>query len=333
MAGPLDPTYGVAFVTLFLATMQTLRDGVNPGLSFLSLVSQGLLDAEDHGLWTAPASRYVNLNVRPVAKVVCVVILETLQIVFYFYGMYWNLIDNFAVFAALDVIIWQDSAQLLFGYLSAFIVQMYFGYCIYMLNPKGKIVPATIVLLGLASPGSAIDVRTRQLGFFSHLSSSEPIITTQSASTLACDIVITSALVFTLRGKKGEIASTNSLLSTLIINAVNRGVLTAICATINMILFIVRPNTFYFFLGLIPSGKLYMNSMLATLNTREHLRNKAGIVQSMSLANLSSVGGINSVHQPDNSRSNMGMGIALTEETFTDRNQTDGNLKGGYIAY
>jgi hypothetical protein len=59
-----------------------------------------------------------------------------------------------------------------------------------------------------------------------------------------------------------------------------------------------------------------MNSMLATLNTREHLRNKAGIVQSMSLANLSSVGGINSVHQPDNSRSNMGMGIALTEETF-----------------
>ncbi|KAJ7275812.1 hypothetical protein C8J57DRAFT_1505120 [Mycena rebaudengoi] len=158
------------------------------------------------------------------------------------------------------------------------------------------------------SPGSAIaqTVRTRQLGFFSHLSSSEPIITTQSASTLACDIVITSALVFTLRGKKGEIKrslyslyyllivlnpsnnSTNSLLSTLMINAVNCGVPTAICATINMILFIVRPNTFYFFLGLIPSGKLYMNSMLATLNTREHLRNKANIVQSMSFANVSS---------------------------------------------
>ncbi|KAJ7770948.1 hypothetical protein DFH07DRAFT_768672 [Mycena maculata] len=41
-----------------------------------------------------------------------------------------------------------------------------------------------------------------------------------------------------------------------------------------MTLFLVKPGIFYFFIGLIPSGKLYMNSMLATLNTRDHIRNK-----------------------------------------------------------
>ncbi|KAJ7079224.1 hypothetical protein C8R43DRAFT_1053206, partial [Mycena crocata] len=43
---------------------------------------------------------------------------------------------------------------------------------------------------------------------------------------------------------------------------------------VTMVLFLVLPDTFWFFLGLAPSSKLYMNSMLATLNTRQRIRNK-----------------------------------------------------------
>ncbi|KAJ7149010.1 hypothetical protein C8R43DRAFT_1128772 [Mycena crocata] len=38
--------------------------------------------------------------------------------------------------------------------------------------------------------------------------------------------------------------------------------------------FLVLPDTFWFFLGLAPSTKLYMNSMLATLNACQRIRNK-----------------------------------------------------------
>ncbi|KAJ7174962.1 hypothetical protein C8R43DRAFT_1118994 [Mycena crocata] len=52
--------------------------------------------------------------------------------------------------------------------------------------------------------------------------------------------------------------------------AVNRGVITMVTALLNMILFLTQPGTFYFMLMLLISGKFYMNSMLAMLNTRQH---------------------------------------------------------------
>ncbi|KAJ7218204.1 hypothetical protein C8J57DRAFT_1395387 [Mycena rebaudengoi] len=313
MADPFESTYGVAFITLFLATI---------------LYGIGLLQTFLYFHWY-PKDRWTVKT-----TVVIVVILETMQIVFYLDALYFRLIDNFGKFPDLDIISWQDSAQLLFGHLSAFIVQMYFGYCISVLNPRAKIVSATIVLLGLVSLGSAIAqiIRTRQVGFYSSLKLEKPItVTTQSASTLACDIVITAALVYTLRGSKSDIKGTNTMLSALIVNAVNRGMLTAVSALINMTLFVVRPDTFYFFLGLVPSGKLYMNSMLATLNSREHVRSKAGNWESMSLGPFSSSRG-EAAQPPEISRPNVAMGVMLTQESFTrGHHQADAIIKGGYI--
>jgi hypothetical protein len=85
---------------------------------------------------------------------------------------------------------------------------------------------------------------------------SKAILTTQSAVTLTCDVVITAALTHVLKGTQGGIEvlvvvpslvlttnitnscsqSTRSIITTLIINAVSRGVLTALCAAVNMIL-------------------------------------------------------------------------------------------------
>ncbi|KAJ7802421.1 hypothetical protein B0H14DRAFT_3155036 [Mycena olivaceomarginata] len=237
MASPLAPTYGVAFVTFFLATMQVLP------LFGTILYGMGLIQGYLYFHWYPKD--------QPVIKtiVVCLLIFETMQIVLYFDGLYLNLIDNFGNPIALDTIFcfWtgacrQDSAQLLFGYLSAFLVQMYFGYCIYILNPKNKFISAVTILLGLTSLGTAIaqTVRTVQIGQFSLLDEIKPIITTQSASTLACDIVITTALIYTLRGKRNSIESSNSIIATLMINAVNRGALTALCAALNMILFLAK---------------------------------------------------------------------------------------------
>ncbi|KAJ7712918.1 hypothetical protein B0H14DRAFT_3902112 [Mycena olivaceomarginata] len=264
MASSLDPTYGAAFVAFFLATL---------------LYGMGLIQAYLYFHWY-PEDRW---GIK--TMVVCVMISETMQITLYFAALYLHLIDGFGNFAGLGVIFWEDAAQVPCGYLSALLVQMYFGRCIYILNPKRKLVSLVIVLLGLISLVTAIatTIRTVQISHHSlesvltsEANVTKAIMTAQSAATLACDLVITAALTHVLKGRQGgiEVQSTRSIITTLIINAVSRGVLTTLCAAFNMILFLVQPNTYYFYLGLVLSGKLYMNSMLATLNTRQHLRRR-----------------------------------------------------------
>ncbi|KAJ7695864.1 hypothetical protein B0H14DRAFT_3041452, partial [Mycena olivaceomarginata] len=62
----------------------------------------------------------------------------------------------------------------------------------------------------------------------------------------------------------------------LIRDAINRGVLTALSSAVNMVLFLALPNTFWFFPRTRPQAAnvMYMNSLLATLNSRQHLRDK-----------------------------------------------------------
>ncbi|KAJ7833124.1 hypothetical protein B0H14DRAFT_2591649 [Mycena olivaceomarginata] len=216
-------------------------------------------------------------------------IFETMQIVFYFDGLYLNLIDDFGNPMALDIIFWhvtfRSKRDLLLHltnlmhpqYLSTFLVQMYFGYCIYILNPKNKFISAVIILLGLTSLGTAIALTVR---------------------------------------------TSNSIITTLMINAVDRGALTALCAALSMILFLAKPGTLYFFLGLIPSGKLYMNSMLATLNTRQHLRSRGK--NSQGVYSLDAIAGESSQNRslhPNHVFPNPGV-IVVHTTTETDCPQT-----------
>jgi len=212
--------------------------------------------------------------------VILLVILETLQLVLVFVGTYGCFITNFGNVPNLWVITWNDAIQLLAGYLSAFTVQLYFAYCLYILDRKQKWVPSLIVVLALTSIGAGVAqiviTLTRSRSFL-HFENTQASYITQSAATLACDIAITVSLMRYLGGHKNEYVphATNNMLDKLMVYTINRGVLTALCAAINIILFFAVPGTFWFFLGILLSGKLYMNSALATLNSRQHLKESA----------------------------------------------------------
>ncbi|KDR66698.1 hypothetical protein GALMADRAFT_147744 [Galerina marginata CBS 339.88] len=289
MSSPLDSTYGFWLITLFLQILLQ-------GCGFLQAWLYFHWYSKDHG------------SIK--AMVAALVVIETFQVVTVFQVTYVYLIDGFGNAPGLL----QDSAQLCATYLSAFIVQMYFASCIYVLNKKNKILSSIIVLTAFVAIGSGLaqTIISGRLVSFTQLGSTKPITTLQAAAALICDVVITASLVHTLGKHKGGVRRTNSLLSTLMINAVNRGMLTAVCAALNLILvskspfflfpshiesqFIVVPGTFYFFIGLKMSGKLYMNSALATynrpywfclpnhelfnsLNSRQHIAKKSGFYE------------------------------------------------------
>jgi len=260
MTSPLDSTYGILLITLFLENI---------------LYGCGLLQTWLYFHW------YPKDHWGIKTMVILLVIFETLQITLFFVATYQCLITNFGNMPGLGVITWFDETQMLASYLSAYTVQLYFAYCLYMLTGKQKFAPILIVVLALTSIAAGlaqITITLKRSTLFLHWQDIQivPYIL-QSAATLACDIAITVSLLLNLSGHKKEniFSATNNILDKLMVNAINRGVLTALCAAINMILFFSMPNTFWFLIGMLLSGKLYMNSALATLNSRQYIKESA----------------------------------------------------------
>ncbi|KAJ7903994.1 hypothetical protein B0H13DRAFT_2334926 [Mycena leptocephala] len=277
MSSPLDSTYGVWLVALFLETI---------------LYGMGVLQG-----WIYFADRPVTDSRVTKALVLIVLALETIQVVFFFRSSYFRFVDRFGQIQ-IDLI-WADSLQLLAAYLSAFTVQIYFVIRIHKLTKmRAKISLLAIGIYTIARydpptaysfvhhffqltlavvqilAGIAQTILSYDLRSFEKLSETKAVTTLQTAASLACDLLITTYLCVFLGSKKGEMMKTNTMMDLLIRDAINRGALTALSSGVTMVLFLALPDTFWFFLGLAPSSKLYMNSMLAALNMRKRTREK-----------------------------------------------------------
>ncbi|KAJ7477002.1 hypothetical protein B0H11DRAFT_2426576 [Mycena galericulata] len=260
MASPLDSTMGIWLVCLFLASILYGVGLIQTYLYFHQWYTK------DH--W----------GVKSI--VICLLIFETLHITFYFCGTYWALIDHFGDLPALAVItccpknlltrlglVWLK-AQLLAGYLSAFLVQMYFAYCIYAREKHAIAMSRLTYMWSYAHPDrpwpedrsrSPADWCRTRYHFVSVPSNAQIDVDGLPAQT----VLSIKIGLFTLLDETKRITTLQAASA----------------------LFLAIPNTFWFFLGLILSGKrlfanrtatltVYMNSLLATLNTRQHIRER-----------------------------------------------------------
>jgi len=209
--------------------------------------------------------------------VVILVIIEILQVTFLFASIYNALILNFGNLETVFNISWIDPAQILFGFLSAFLVQLYFAYCIFRLKGKPIVIIAIVALALTQIVAGIVEVANMAIlpSFLDLTSHVKVVVILQSTATVLCDIVITVALCVILQSKKSAIKATNTALGKLITFGINRGAFTCLGAALNLILFLAVPDTFFFFLGLTVSSKLYMNALLSTLNTRHYVANSS----------------------------------------------------------
>ncbi|KAJ7435541.1 hypothetical protein B0H11DRAFT_2257104 [Mycena galericulata] len=163
-----------------------------------------------------------------------------------------------------------DSLQLLANYLSTFTVQIYFTSRVHRLT-RG------IVMLFRLPPAFGIYIA----GFLAILQiwmssmyglhSYSKLGQTATAGSFACDMAITVYLCYFLARNKNEMSRSNTMLNTLMVNAINRGMLTALSSGLTLGLFLSYRETFWFLLSLAPNRKLYMNSMLAMRHVRDKI--------------------------------------------------------------
>ncbi|CAK5274603.1 unnamed protein product [Mycena citricolor] len=176
----------------------------------------------------------------------------------------------------------------------------YFASRLYRLTAEGVRLyrPArwgihVIVFLALlqVAAGIAQTIVSWRVHFYAKLDSTKAVTTLQTAASFACDVGITVYLCIFLSQNKGGVLMkrTRHLLNTLIMNAINRGMLTALASALTMILFLALPDTFWFFLSMAPSSKLYMNSMLATLNMRQYIRQSINPGHTVNLSDIANL--------------------------------------------
>ncbi|KAF9005014.1 hypothetical protein BDQ17DRAFT_1408399 [Cyathus striatus] len=262
-------TYGTWLASLYLETMYDIFNSSiwTLNMSF-RLYGCGILQAWLYFHW------YPKDHWGVKTMVAVLVILETIQEATFFESTYRAFVLHPGDINALFTIAWEDSTQLLSEFLTAFVVQIYYlGFSIYTSDKKEKNAAPSTLTLALIQIGASIaqTTVTQLLGSLVKLKKTRGIITAQASAAALCDIVITILLLRTLDRKKSAIKSTNSMLNMSIVNVVNRGILFALCAFMYITLFWSSPRTFYFFLALVPHSKLYMNSALAMLNTRQHI--------------------------------------------------------------
>ncbi|THH08978.1 hypothetical protein EW145_g2331 [Phellinidium pouzarii] len=90
-------------------------------------------------------------------------------------------------------------------------------------------------------------------------------------SDIAVDVLVAIILCYFLRQSRTGFKSTDNVINVLMMYVINTGLLTAVCATCCIAIYVAMPTTFIFIGFYFCLPKLYFNSMLAMLNSRETL--------------------------------------------------------------
>jgi hypothetical protein len=143
----------------------------------------------------------------------------------------------------------------------------------------------------------------------------------QAAAAATGDIVITAVLCYLLNDSRTGVGRTNTIINKLIKYAINRGAMTSVCALLNLVFFVSLPETFVFMVPLLPSGQLYVISVVSMLLARHGLRDRAKQSHETTAGSfpLTSIHVSNNGHSFMHQDSNPAEGIQVQKQVLTWR--------------
>jgi len=206
-------------------------------------------------------------------------VFDTVHVAFMSHTMYWYLVTGFGDVENLQNGVWSLFASMLMNVILAFIVQCFFTKRIYFLCPpkvKWWLPSCTgfIVLAHFCFGLETVGEFFQKKAFVKLQEAKWDAALPFAVAAILSDVVIAAALCTLLNNNRTEYKATNNLINRLILLAINRCVLTSAIAIVEVIVYAVRPNSSYFLAIDFLIGKLYANSLLASLNSRESLRGR-----------------------------------------------------------
>ncbi|KLO12206.1 hypothetical protein SCHPADRAFT_941393 [Schizopora paradoxa] len=168
-------------------------------------------------------------------------------------------------------------------------VQMHYGNLLRVLSGS-KILGLTVAIFALIQASAALVQAGQTIAIKDRFPLSRKSFVSETvwlAGSAICDLIIASAMTFTLMQKDTGLPATHALITKLVRIIVETGCLTAITTTVTLALFISVPDKAYYPCLTMVLAKLYSNSLLAILNSRiriEGVHTSAQIVTGSSLA-------------------------------------------------
>jgi hypothetical protein len=223
--------------------------------------------------------------------VAATVLLDTLHLSFIVHTVYFYLITRYYDNAQLNLMVWSVLAEAVPTGVTGALVQTFYTVRVWRLSKRNYFLSAFIMLIVLAQTGcgTAWVIISLERSTFQQLININSLTMTINALSTGADVIIAASLCFLLVRSRTGFKHSDTMINKLVIFGVNTGLATSLCAIASLISLIASPNTllyapFYFCIG-----RLYSNSLLATLNARNHIRNNVDDTEHMmvSLSQLS----------------------------------------------
>ncbi|KAI0043719.1 hypothetical protein FA95DRAFT_1563039 [Auriscalpium vulgare] len=217
---------------------------------------------------------YPSERIRIRLLVYIVFLLDVVQTVFGTHQAWFYMIANWSKPGTLDAEPWSAATIPIMCGLIAAIVQIFYAWRIWRMKDSVVMHVFSLMIAAIALAqgvtavvaSSIIQERPTQRNLL-HL---HPAFEFWLAGSFVADVLICGCMIWILYDAKTQTMWTESgsLFNRLILNAIQTGLVTVICATVDLALFVHFENANYHLTPAYILGKLYSNSLMVTLNAR-----------------------------------------------------------------
>ncbi|KAF8128176.1 hypothetical protein EV363DRAFT_1221732 [Boletus edulis] len=205
----------------------------------------------------------------------------------------WSLIVGYLLLRRLSLTHFLLQVEVFFNGFTALFVQSFLAMRVYRLSSKSRLATGSVMVLVIGefilvavyaiqayvSPlfllACCSHAFSLQFHTFVQLSSLKALSMSVNAVAAAGDVLIAIFLCTLLQKSRTGFRRSDNMINKLIVFSINTGLLTSICAVASLISITAWPNTFIYIAFYFCLGRLYCNSLLATLNARKGLRGES----------------------------------------------------------
>ncbi|KAI0777660.1 hypothetical protein BD413DRAFT_609978 [Trametes elegans] len=210
--------------------------------------------------------------------------LDSLHLALVTHTVYTYVVKDFGNFLAIEVPTWSVLAQIVVTGVSDLIVRAIYCERVWKLSKRNWFLVGVIGVTSLVVFGGSIAFAVRGFSIpdYPALSEISDILYVSLGAGVLADVLIAASMCALLAQRRTGFAGTDSMVRVLILYSINTGALTSICALLCLVTYATMPDNFVFIAFYFVLPKLFLNSLLATLNARKPLR-EAGSNTMMSI--------------------------------------------------
>ncbi|KAF8970155.1 hypothetical protein BDZ97DRAFT_1914851 [Flammula alnicola] len=299
----LGPTFGAAYIALVISAMLY---GVTCLQTFIYFMNTG-----KDPIWIK-------------LLVIATLLIDTLHEALLIHVGYYYFIQNFFNPIALESGVWSIISHMFINGTAAFLVESFMVWRLYQLSNHNYLLTIPAMILVMAHLG--VDYAWPVQAFlgpdlsFTRIKSLTPTAVSGFVIGSVTDVYISGTLAYFLWSSRTGFKRSNDMIYRLIQYVITTGLLTTVDNIISLALYVARPDDFYYMFFSFMMAKLYINSLLATLNSRRSIR-EAGGTEMISMSGSQSV--------PGSTTMRVHVSTMKFSDSFKEPDKVEGSMQNG----